>query len=596
MSLALEEGGNIKEIGIFWSDSSQEASGTNALERWRMFKAWIEQYRNIQKTKTIDEEDLKLIEKAVDEAIKLKQQGKDTIEIANQIIVFSARIRDKYLNYPARLRIADREGTSEDSLRAYIDDAKKLMSIKNEYILEERKDKPIACFNPATNKIEIDRALAKIAPPYDVVTLESQAFRALIEDILRFTLFASQGIVGAHAISENIRYFADGHLVELEKIFSILNMPERFIIDGAYWKELFGRFPYITQIKPIFGEGLEQQDPARPLYGQSMPSPEAVMSEYPLILSVHLPDWEEDTHCGSLLATPYAYQLAKVQAAEKYGIDLDVLFKQSKARIAMLHDAGSAKRCSPMSQSQNNSRGDIRVVGTLVTPEGKEVPLTLQLAVAIQNSVYATADKVIDVHYVSQLYFDKDKLPEYRKIMNSSEPYRGYDVFIVTSSDPEVVKLHEQSFEVVFGKRRLEREGRETEEAKNLLTKFVIGLKGVNNVRKEDLRDLGMYLADSKGNVYKNSPKGTYEKDLAKLSKDLRELGDQIKDTSCYAAYSCGSHRLRVEFIEALWEYFREGIEKGLASRRISRVWRPPISFNRCYCIMMRREKIMRKR
>ncbi|MDO8488774.1 MAG: hypothetical protein Q7S42_01485, partial [Candidatus Omnitrophota bacterium] len=220
----------------------------------------------------------------------------------------------------------------------------------------------------------------------------------------------------------------------------------------------------------------------------------------PMILSIHLPDWDEETHCGSLLATPFAYELAKEEALRKYGKDLDAFLKEGKVRIAVLHDAGAAKRCSPLSQSQNNSRGDIKVLGTLRTPKGKEVPLTLQLAVAIQNSIYANADRVIDVHYVSQLYFDNNKLLDYQEIMDSEKSYAGYDVFIVTSSDPEVVKLHEQTFEDVFGSRLINLQRKEGEEVNNLLTKFVIGLGDASSVREEDLRDLGIYLSDDKGN------------------------------------------------------------------------------------------------
>jgi hypothetical protein len=69
---AKQEGdAELKAVPVYWSDSSPEASGTNARARWEMFKTFIDQIRNVLEDETIDEEDLKIIESAVDEASAL---------------------------------------------------------------------------------------------------------------------------------------------------------------------------------------------------------------------------------------------------------------------------------------------------------------------------------------------------------------------------------------------------------------------------------------------------------------------------------------------------------------------------------------------
>ncbi|MFA5346135.1 MAG: DUF362 domain-containing protein [Candidatus Omnitrophota bacterium] len=300
---------------------------------------------------------------------------------------------------------------------------------------------------------------------------------------------------------------------------------------------------------------------------------EQISLNRPLILSVHLPDWEEDTHCGSLLATPLALELAKKEVArrsllaksgnEEYkaykDIDLTKLIAARKVRIAIFHDAGSAKRCSPLSQSQNGTRADLRILGDLNTKDGQTIPLTLILAVAVQNSIYATTPEVVDVHYVSQLYFNKDlALSEYRKFMEADKEYDGYDVLIITSSDPEVVKLHQKSFDAVFGQRTITSH-REHVAIPTMLTKFVIGTDPTT-AKPEDLRDLGMYLMDPQGSVRVNLPKGRYANKEELVTGNAKQKGlpvlSEDHKTTFSAAYSCGSHRLHHDFISALNEFF----------------------------------------
>ncbi|MFA5115431.1 MAG: NUDIX domain-containing protein, partial [Candidatus Omnitrophota bacterium] len=602
MSRTLDAGGDIKEVGIFWSDSSAEASGTNALERWRMFKAWIEQYRNTQKVKTMDEEDLAVIEKAVDEAIALKQAKKDTIDIAEKIVAFAATLADKYFAYPAELNItvsAD-DDINPTSLEKYIkhamDDAGVDKGKIKGYVLKDRLGRSLAAFDPASGKIEIDLNLALITPEENAP--EAEAFQALINDIFRIGGINSTNIVKAHAIEENIKKIAIipgeiGRLADANKhvIFdteytdklswlkekssrdeiNLLQVEESNSVNDKEGKisNLGEKAVEITDSKESIvllpaGDskglnGIDSQAPGCVVSSRTEENPvkeevadrkEEASFTHPLVISLHLSDWESDTHCGSLLATPLAYQLAQAKAKEKYGVDLDALFRSGKVRIAVFHDAGSAKRCSPISQSQNGTRGDIRILGDLKTPDGKTVPLTLLLEVALQNSIYANADKAIDVHYVSQLYYNQDMTPEdYARIADPNQPYNGYDVLIVTSSDPEVAKLHEESFEAVFGNRILAHQPA-TVTLPNLITKFVVS-NDPSTAKPEDLRDLGMYLADENGNVRVSSPKGSY-KTSQEMAADLEAKSKEFNNAPLHAAYSCGSHRLSLEFIDLL--------------------------------------------
>ena len=101
--------------------------------------------------------------------------------------------------------------------------------------------------------------------------------------------------------------------------------------------------------------------------------------EAPMVLSVIIPDWDAETHAGSLLAVPVLFRLASEQALAKYGKDLAYLFLEKELSIGGFSDAGSASRCSPVSLATDNSRGDINLTGAIQTPEGN-VPMTLLLS------------------------------------------------------------------------------------------------------------------------------------------------------------------------------------------------------------------------
>jgi len=91
--------------------------------------------------------------------------------------------------------------------------------------------------------------------------------------------------------------------------------------------------------------------------------------------------------------------------------------------------------------------------------------------------------------------------------MEADQAYDGYDVIIVTSSDEEIVALHDKIFMRCLGSGTITQH-RVYEPINTMITKFVIGVNP-ETVKPEDLRDLGMYLADEQGTVRVNLPKGS---------------------------------------------------------------------------------------
>ena len=273
-----------------------------------------------------------------------------------------------------------------------------------------------------------------------------------------------------------------------------------------------------------------------------------------MILPVLLEQWDDDHHMGSFLATVYAYRLAVKRAHEKYNVDLEQLWKESRVRICVLHDAGSASRCSPMSIC-NNSRGNLELVGRVQTPGG-EVPMTLMLAVAMQNAKYAGSNDgaTIDMHYVSQLYFNRDAegnlTDDYKDVADATKLYTGYDVIILSSSYADHLKIQEDAFEKVFGYRQVTWDKVTAPAIPTRLTKFTTVAK-IEDITEKNLADLGMYIADGT-TALKNMPKSSLKKEQA-----LEHFNAGLS-----LAFSCGSHRTNREFLLALEDYYGDIINR----------------------------------
>jgi len=79
---------------------------------------------------------------------------------------------------------------------------KLVRALVGDYELQDRKNRPLAAFNPTSNKVEIDIALATIAPIYNTANPDSQNFQAFINDIFR----VAKNKVNFYTIKENISY------------------------------------------------------------------------------------------------------------------------------------------------------------------------------------------------------------------------------------------------------------------------------------------------------------------------------------------------------------------------------------------------------
>ncbi|MBU4312112.1 MAG: hypothetical protein KJ706_05280, partial [Candidatus Omnitrophica bacterium] len=185
----------IKEIGIFWSDSAPEASGTNVTERWRMFKSWIDQYKRLAPKETMSEQDLKAIEKLVDEGFNLAGQKKDTTDIAKKIVKIAGKLpkhkkkEPEIAPYPLGLEIdknASLDSAKTDNLNMYLDNS------GYGYELESFTNGGYAVYDADKKIVKINRALAQFTPAYGA-TDASRAFAILINDMIQHALLYAQG-------------------------------------------------------------------------------------------------------------------------------------------------------------------------------------------------------------------------------------------------------------------------------------------------------------------------------------------------------------------------------------------------------------------
>ncbi|MDP2920821.1 MAG: HAD hydrolase-like protein, partial [Candidatus Omnitrophota bacterium] len=197
-TFALKAGCELVKFVNFWSNSAEE-SATNLKTRWEMLKTWAEQEARIGDHATIDEADRAMIIKIAAEAM---ESSKDRmLELADELNKWFIASRDKYMSYPGELKADVGTGSQDqkDNLEKYLDEAKKSAGIN--YVLEDRKNKPVAAYNPDRKNIEIDIRLAVIAPAFGN-SADSQTFQAFINNIFEFGLLYSKGRVKAYAMEE----------------------------------------------------------------------------------------------------------------------------------------------------------------------------------------------------------------------------------------------------------------------------------------------------------------------------------------------------------------------------------------------------------
>ena len=96
--------------------------------------------------------------------------------------------------------------------------------------------------------------------------------------------------------------------------------------------------------------------------------------------------------------------------AEKNNLEttnLDEIFKQNQAKVAIYHNGGQGKRASPATQALGNSRGAQDIVGSVINARNEEVPINLILSVVLQTlPMSSTNDSSrVDTFWTNQVAF-----------------------------------------------------------------------------------------------------------------------------------------------------------------------------------------------
>ncbi|MDD5226511.1 MAG: hypothetical protein PHV97_04930, partial [Candidatus Omnitrophica bacterium] len=248
---ALQQGAKIEEVGVFWTDTDPDSSGTNARERWNMFVSWIEQYRHLQKEKalqvalkskepktlqevetvnryqnpkTIEDEDLEILETLGREGAALAAKGQSTVELARDVEDLFKGLSDKYFSYPAKLNVErgdvgvtantpglkpeQKENLSKNPSPAKIKNLKAFLDARDhvqmDYIIGDRRGRTVSIFNQKTGKLQIDFFLAKIAPPFHPGETTSDEFQAFVNDLFRVAYSNQMGFPDAYALQDGM--------------------------------------------------------------------------------------------------------------------------------------------------------------------------------------------------------------------------------------------------------------------------------------------------------------------------------------------------------------------------------------------------------
>ena len=177
-----------------------------------------------------------------------------------------------------------------------------------------------------------------------------------------------------------------------------------------------------------------------------------------------------------------------------------------KEKVAILLNAGEGKRDSPLTQTENNSRGAIKLGGSIKTAGG-DIPITLLNLTYAQNSIFATSNhgSCIDVFYTSQIFIPTKKV-------------------IDTASSAKY------------------------------FTKFAEEINGVQDITDDMINEVGIYEIDQSGNVVRNLPKVISFKSV-KIAREefLKALQKKYK-----WFYSMGSHRINKKLFNAFREHYQD--------------------------------------
>jgi len=213
----------------------------------------------------------------------------------------------------------------------------------------------------------------------------------------------------------------------------------------------------------------------------------------PKVVVVYLP-----THGGGpMLDTMRAFRAAKEEIP-----DLEQLWQSGK-KIALYLNAGEGRRDSPLTQSENNSRGAIRIAGDMRIRK-RYLPVTLLNSAYAQNNFFASANGYgnwIDVYYANQVYVP-------------SKPN-----FKFSEKQP--------------------------------LVKLVTEVLEVSEITDDTVGELGMFELNRDGVPLRSLPKNTF-----KSGEEGQAWFLQAKAQGHRVMFSLGSHRIRRDFFFDLEHYF----------------------------------------
>jgi len=327
---ARNAGAAIKEIGIFWSDSAAEASGTSVKERWRMFKSWIDQYRRLCHERTITEETLSVVEKLVDRAFDLAGQNKDTLEIAKKIVKMAKNLPKKEItktipnaSYPAPPVVGNysqRPVTLQDkrNFDNYINDIRN----RETAIAVEKADMKGVHIAAATTddkggieKVILDENLACFAPPYNNTKDESRAFSVFMDDIIRQTIMSAEGKNKWTVWEERANYFKE-HPEEYLLLADLLTSGGYGLISNAP-QELVTDQDYLTVLRINVNLRKLREAIERDVTGQRYPVARKYFERFNL-LSPSSADWPE--RFSTPVTTNWAMTESQIEKAKEFFI------------------------------------------------------------------------------------------------------------------------------------------------------------------------------------------------------------------------------------------------------------------------------------
>jgi hypothetical protein len=149
----------------------------------------------------------------------------------------------------------------------------------------------------------------------------------------------------------------------------------------------------------------------------------------------------DSTESGQLIGSVYTWLQAEELMHEKYPKLLPQkhslldYVRANHLKVALFHNGGKGERCSPLTQSLGNSRGALKLVGSITNACDNEVELDVLLGVVLQCSSFAITNlgTHIDTFWTSQIAFGSNPHDE---LVRSNY---GIDKFLVGFDKEELI-------------------------------------------------------------------------------------------------------------------------------------------------------------